>query len=586
MTGSARTERRRLAAILAADVVGYAGLIAADEAGTLSRLQALFREVVQPLTTAHGGRIFRLLGDAVFADFTSAVEALRGAIALQAAVAGRAAAEMDQPQLVLRVGIALGDVVVRGGDLYGDGVNVAARLEALAEPGGILVSAAVAEQAHGRVDCTLEDAGPLALKNIANPVQGFRVRTGALPAIPLCGTFKGPPSLVVMPFANLSGDPAKDYIAVGITEELTTALARVRWFHVVAHRSAAAHGSSHVDVRRIGRGFGARYVLEGSVRQAGRSIRIGCQLIEAETGRHVWAERFQGGSDDIFALQDRVAEDVAGAVEPSLERAEIERVRTKPAASMTAYDLYLRALPPFFTRTEEGCAEALALLRRATALDPGFGLAKAQTVACLVQRVERGWASPGDREEGVRLAYDVLGLSGSDPLPLVCVVYAFGLLAQNTAGALDVARRALKLNLNSALVQGAAGLAAAWACDPAASAAHFRRALDLSPCDPDAAYWIAGVARAELMADRAAAAVPLAERAIREMPGCVAAHRILIAALFCLGRHREAEAAVDRHRAATPGIARFSAETIRQMYRDQDFANMLVQAWRNAGLPE
>ncbi len=584
MSGPVRAEKRRLAAILAADVVGYAGLIADDEAGTLLRLRALFQEVVQPQVAAHGGRIFRLLGDAVLAEFSSAVEALRCAIALQAAAAERVAEKAEPPHIVLRVGIALGDVVIQGGDLYGDGVNVAARLEALAEPGGILVSAAVAEQAHGRVKCVLENAGPLALKNISNPVHGFKVRTGALPRASSAVLPTGLPSLLVMRLANLSGDPAEDYIAEGITEELTLALARVRWFHVLSHRSAPADQGDQRDMRRIGREVGVRYVLEGSVRRAAGRIRIACQLVEAETGHHVWAERFEDSPDDIFALQDRVAEAVAGAVEPSLERAEIERVRAMPTVNMTAYDLYLKALPPFFTRTEKGGEEALALLRRAVSLDPGFGLGKAQLVGCLVQRVEKGWACPGDREEGVRLAYEVLGSNGADPLTLVCIVYAFGLLAQDADSAFDVAQRALMLNPNSALVQGAAGLTSAWACDPATSKAHFSRALQLSPCDPDVAYWIAGLARAELMAGRLDEAIPLAERAIRELPACVPAHRLLIAALSCLGRPGEASAAVDRLRAAMPRAIGFSADVVRRMYCDQGFAEMLIRAWRDAGL--
>ena len=393
-------------------------------------------------------------------------------------------------------------------------------------------------------------------------------------------------ALAVLPFANLSGDPEQDYFADGIMEELTTALSRVRWFSVVGRTSTLAYKGQVTDARRVGCELGVRYLLEGSVRQAAGRIRIACQLVEAETGHQAWAERFEGGLDDIFALQDRVAEAVTGAVEPGLERAEIERVRTKPTANLTAYDLYLRSLPAFFTMTEEGCGEALVLLRRATALDPGFSLAKAQLVSCLTRRVEQGWAAPGDREEGVRLAHEVLGASGADPLALVCVVYACGLLARDTVGAQDVAQRALKLNPNSALVQGAAGLTSAWACDPVVSAAHFRRAIELNPCDPDVAFWTAGLARAELMAGKPEEAVPLAERAIHQMSACVPAHRLLIAALSCLGLRDEASAAVDRLRAAVPSAAHVSAETFRRMYRNQGFAETLIRAWRKAGMPE
>jgi adenylate cyclase len=273
-----------LAAILVADVVGYTALIAADEAGTLARLRALFREAVQPSVAEHGGRVFRLLGDAVLAEFPSAVEALRCAIAVQEATAARAAPKPPgTAPIALRIGVALGDVAVEGGDLFGDGVNVAARLQAQAEPGGILVSAAVAEQAAGRVACALEDAGPLALKNMPRPVPAFRARAGAALAVLSTPPVPGPPSLVVLPFANLSGDAAEDYFADGITEELTTALARVRWFHVVDRNAAFAFRGEHVDARRAGRELGVRYALAGSVRRAGGRLRIAGQLVDAGT---------------------------------------------------------------------------------------------------------------------------------------------------------------------------------------------------------------------------------------------------------------------------------------------------------------
>src|SRR4051812_3888786 len=316
MTDEVRQERRRLAAILAADVVGYAGLIAADEAGTLGRLRSLFREAVQPLVAAHGGRIFRLLGDALLAEFPSAVEALRCAIVLQEAVAERASAEPGRALLVLRIGITLGDVVVEGGDLYGDCVNIAARLEALAEPGGILVSDAIAQQARGRLGCALEDVGPLVLKNIPIPVQGFRIGGAASPV----GAHapRGRPSLVVLPFANLGGGPEEDWFADGITEELTTALARVRWFHVISRNSAFAYKGRDLDVRQVGRELGVGYVLEGSIRRVGGLLRITGQLVETENGGHLWADRFECRAENVFALQDAVAEAVAGAMEPTL----------------------------------------------------------------------------------------------------------------------------------------------------------------------------------------------------------------------------------------------------------------------------
>ena len=393
-------------------------------------------------------------------------------------------------------------------------------------------------------------------------------------------------ALGVLPFANLSGDPAQDYFADGIMEELTTALARVRWFSVVGRPSTLPYKGQSADVRLIGRELGVRYLLDGSVRQVAGRVRIACKLLETDAGHQVWAERFEGGLEDIFALQDRVAEAVAAAVEPSLERAEIERVRHRPTASLGAYDLYLRALPSHFLRTEAGCADAIVLLRRAVALDASFSLAKALLVGCLTQRVEQGWAGSGDREEGIRLAHELLATNGADPLVLICVMYAVGLLARDTAAAFDIARRLLKLHPNSALVQGAAGLAYAWEGDSVASETHFRRAIELNPCDPDFAFWTTGLARAALMEGRPEAAVPLAEQAIAHLPACVPAYRLLIASLWYLDRRNEAFAAVKRMQAASPGAARFSADAFRCMYRDQDFAEKLIKAWREAGLPE
>lgn len=586
MAGSARVERRRLAAILAADVVGYAGLIAADEAGTLSRLRVLFREVVQPQVAAHGGRIFRLLGDAVLAEFSSAVEALRCAIALQAAVVERAAMEAARPRVALRIGIALGDVVVEGGDLYGDGVNVAARLEALAESDGILVSAAIAEQSHGRVDCVLEDAGPLALKNIPSPVHGFRIRRPRMPpAAPSAVLSPGPPSLVVMPFANLSGDPAEDYVAAGVTEELTMALARVRWFHVVSRRSASAYGGGHVDLRRIGQELGVRYVLEGSVRRAGDRLRIVGQLVDTGTGRHVWADRFEGSATDLFALQDAVAEAVAGAVEPSLERAEVDRVRSKPTASLDAHDLYFRSLPLRLETTEAGSAAALALLRGALALEPGFAAAKAAALLCHNLRVDQGWDRPGEREDATRLAREAHTAHGDDPLVLASVVHVLGPIAHDTGGALAAARGALALNPNSPWVQNAAGWANFWAGNAEVSIAHFRRAIRLNSHDADVGYCYAGLGHALLMAGQLDEALSCAEAALGHNPSMADGHRIMIATLHMLGRQEEALGAARSYRMAVLAGANVDAASIRRTH-DRRFGEQFILALRASGLPE
>ena len=587
MADAARREKRRLAAILVADVVGYTALIAADEAGTLARLRALFRGAVRPLVAEHGGRVFQLLGDAALAEFPSAVEALRCAIAVQAAAATRAAAEPGAAPIALRIGVALGDVAVEGGGLlFGDGVNVAARLQALAEPGGILVSGAVADQAAGRVACVLEDAGPLVLKNVPRPVPAFRVRAGTALAALSAPPASGPPSLVVLPFANLGGDAAEDYFADGITEELTTALARVRWFHVIDRKTAFGYQGRHVDVRRIGRELGVRYALEGSVRRASGRLRISGQLVDAGTGRHVWADRFEGAAEDVFALQDAVAEAVAGAIEPTLKRAEIERARAKPAASLDAYDLYLRAMPLRLRTTREDNDAALALLRRAMALDPGFAPAKALALHVHIQRANHGWDQPGERDEAIRLARDVLTAHGDDPSALASIVHVLGVFADDTAGALATARRALALNPHSAGVQTASGWADIWAGNAESAIAHFRRAIRLSPHDISIGYAYGGLGFALLMAGQPAEALACAGAALRERPANSTGNRVKVAALHALGRREEAAAAARDYQAAIPGKAGVNEATIRKRVPDPDFADRFARALRESGLPD
>lgn len=330
------TDRRRLVAILAADVVGYARLIGADEAGTLARLRALFAEAIRPVVRAHGGRIFKLMGDAFLAEFGSAVAAVSAAAAMQEAIAAREAADLR-----LRVGVHLGDVVVEGSDLLGDGVNIAARLEGEADPGGVAVSAAVADAVRGRVPFALEDRGERMLKNIERPLRVFRLAPpqGAASAAEPVLALPGKPSLVVLPFQNMGGDAEQDYFVDGLVGDITTALARVRSFFVIARNSAFTYKGRAVDVRQVGRELGVRYVLEGSVRKAGGRIRITGHLVDATTGAHLWADRFDGATEDVFDLQDRVTEAVAGAIEPSLTRAEIARAEQKPTQNLGAYDL-------------------------------------------------------------------------------------------------------------------------------------------------------------------------------------------------------------------------------------------------------
>jgi TolB-like protein/class 3 adenylate cyclase len=422
--GPGRVERR-LAAILAADVAGYSRLIEADEEATLGRLKALRAKLIDPKIAGHRGRIVKTTGDGLLVEFASVVDALRCAAEAQAAMAESNAPLPADRRIEFRIGINVGDIVVEDGDIFGDGVNVAARLEGLAEPGGICVSARVQEDAAGRLDLAFEDIGEQSLKNIVRPVRVYRVRPeGPLPSpAPRAGQGSAPgarvgaaelpalplpdkPSIAVLPFQNMSGDPEQEYFADGMVEEIITALSRIRWLFVIARNSTFTYKGQAIDVKQVSHDLGVRYVLEGSVRKAGRRVRITAQLIDALSGTHLWADRFDGSLEDVFELQDQVAISVAGVIEPTLQAAEIRRSAERPTKDLTAYDFYLRALPHasfFFARDRN--TQALDLLGQAIARDSGYGPALAVAALCHAQLDVNGWTD--DREANRRTAVDL-----------------------------------------------------------------------------------------------------------------------------------------------------------------------------------
>src|SRR3984893_12889709 len=343
---------RRLAAILAADVAGYSRLMGADEEGTHERLKALRRELLDPKIAEHHGRIVKTTGDGMLVEFASVVDAVRCAVEVQQGMAERNSGVEADNRIELRIGINLGDVIVEPDDIYGDGVNIAARIEALADGGGVFVSNTVYDHVRDRLPFTFEDLGGHQVKKIARPVRVYRVRdigaarrpsAPAQPVLPL----PDKPSIAVLPFANMSGDPEQEYFADGMVEEIITALSHIRWLFVIARNSTFTYKGQAVDVKQVGRELGVRYVLEGSVRKSGQRVRITGQLIDAGTGAHLWADRFDGSLEDVFDLQDKVAASVAGVIEPALQAAEIRRSTERPTSDLTAYDLYLRALAPF-----------------------------------------------------------------------------------------------------------------------------------------------------------------------------------------------------------------------------------------------
>ena len=393
MAGSAQRIERRLAAIFAADVAGYSRLMSQDEVGTLRTLTA-HREIMDGLIAEHGGRIANTAGDSVLAEFPSVVDAVQCAVAVQQKLEDANAGLSPQRRLQFRIGVHVGDVMVKGGDLLGDGVNIAARLQSLAEPGGICISGDAYSHVRKALPFTFTDLGQQQVKNIDEPVRAYALigpapafRSTAVEVAPKTLPVPEKPSIAVLPFTNMSGDPEQEYFADGVVEDIITALSRARWFFVIARNSSFVYKNRSVDVRQIGRELGVRYILEGGIRKAGSTVRITGQLIEAETGRHIWADKFDGELAAIFELRDRVAEGVVGAIEPSLHDAEIERAKAKPTESLGAYDCYLLALAHSYSGTKDNFNKAQELLLKAIALDPQYAQAKAAVARIVMLKV-------------------------------------------------------------------------------------------------------------------------------------------------------------------------------------------------------
>jgi adenylate cyclase len=566
---------RRLAGILAADVVGYSAMVGKDEPATLARVRALHAHLIEPLAASHGGRLFKTTGDGFLAAFASAVQALRCAIAIQE----RLNSEPDG--LRLRIGVHQGEVVAEGDDLLGDGVIIAARLEPLSEPGGICISGRVREDAAGKMALEVDDLGTPELKNIAAKIQVFRVRLGMpeRPALPL----PDKPSIAVLPFQNMSGDPEQEYFADGVVEDIINSLSRSGWLFVIARNSSFTYKGTSPDVRRVGRELGARYVLEGSVRRSSKRIRITCQLIEAATGGHVWADRFDAEMEDIFDLQDHITEAVVGAIEPSLKRAEIARASAKPTERLDAYDLYLRAWTYYNESGREAKDTAIALLQRALEIDPTYARAKALLANAYTTRIAEQSYVAGEREKGIALAREVLESDTDDPEALCRVGFTLSQLAGDFPAAFTAINRALRLHPNSVQVLSRSAWVHCQANDPEPAVALFERAMRLSPLDPSMGAMLAGLGTAYLMMQRNAEALPLLQRAVQEAPKFTATHRPLIHALVRLGRLEEARAAAARLMEIRPDYRAAPASTVRFSVA---FTEDRRQAELAAGIPE
>ena len=584
MEGTLAGERveRRLRAILAADVAGYSRLTGIDEEGTHIRLREHLRVVFDPSIAEHRGRIVKTTGDGMLAEFRSVVDAVRCAIHVQRGMAERNEGVPPDARIEFRIGINLSDIILDAGDIFGDGVNVAARLEGVAEPGGICLSDDAHRQVRGKLDIAFEDAGEQQLKNIASPVRIYRVRPAGAAATPRpVLTLPDKPSIAVLPFQNLSGDPEQEYFADGTVEDIVTALSRFRNLFVISRNSSFTYKGHAVEVKQVGRELGVRYVLEGSVRKAANRVRIAAQLIDAATGGHIWADRFDGALENIFELQDQVTERVVGAIAPKLERAEIERASRKPTESLDAYDCYLRAHATMHPWTQAGNEEALKLFYRAIELDPGFAAAYGMAAWCRVQRKAGGWMQEREIGETERLARHAAQLGEDDAVALSVAGFALTYVVHDMVAGVPLIDRAVALNPNLAWAWLYSGLARVWLGQPDVAIEHLTHAMRLSPLDPLIADVQAAIAHAHFFAGRYDEAASWAAMAV----DLQTAPYVAAAAYAFAGKLNETEKIVARLRERDPGLCISRIRKALGPYRPEDLAKF-EEALRKAGMAD
>ena len=572
---------RRLAGILAADVVGYSAKMGADDAKTLARVRTLRTEVIEPLAATHGGRLFKTMGDGFLVEFPSAVQALRCAIAIQTTLNAQAEG------LRLRIGLHQGEVVADGEDLFGDGVIVAARLEPLAESGGIVISSRVKEDASGKIALEVDDLGEPPLKNIAANVRAFRVRLGAPIIAPVQPTLTLPdkPSVAVLPFQDMSGDHEQEYFSDGMAEDIITALSKLRSFFVIARNSTFSYKGKSPDVRQVARELGVRYVLEGSVRKDGNRMRITAQLIDGVTGNHICAERYDRELVDIFAVQDDITRKVVGAIEPQLFAAENLRIQSKPPESLDAWGCVIRGLWQLGRVTKDDNDQALQLLRRAVALSPAY--AKAHSVLAFAEartvffggNVDTALSTARQEAQAAR------ALDDDDPWSYFSSGYVECFLSKYD-DAIAWYRRAIELNENFALAHGNMAAALAFGGQPDAAIEAVERSIRMSPRDPFNFSYLHFAGIAYFAAERYAEGVAYEEQALRERPNVSPALRCLAACHVGLGQ-------IDKARSAIAEVLRLVPESSvkRDAYGQVAYAResdreRFAAALRKAGLPE
>ncbi|HTZ67611.1 MAG TPA: adenylate/guanylate cyclase domain-containing protein [Roseiarcus sp.] len=596
------SESRKLAAILVADVVGYSRLAGAEEERTLARLRGLRSDLIDPAVAAHHGRVVKRTGDGAIVEFRSAVDAVRCAIEVQNGMVERNAGLAPDRRIDFRIGVHIGDVVQEAdGDLMGDGVNIAARLQGVAEPGAICLSEDAFRQVRSRLDLQVSDLGATQLKNIAQPIRIYSLQVGVSDE-PMAAIKTGPatkeetspppalpekPSIAVLPFENMSGDAEQDYFCDGMVEDIITGLSRIKWLFVIARNSSFTYKGRAVDVRQVGRDLGVRYVLEGSVRKAGARVRITGQLVNASTGAHVWADRFDGELADIFDLQDQVTTRVVGAIAPKLEQAEIERAKRKPTENLDAYDYFLRGMAAFYQYTRTSNEEALRLFSRAIELDPDFASAYGMAARCYMQRKGFGWVDDREREvaEADRLARRAADLGRDDAVALCTAGFALAVVV----GALDegavLIDRGLALNPNLAWAWHFSALIKAWLGEPEIAIEHAARAIRHSPQDPQLFAMQTAAAFGHFVAARYDQAFSVAETAVREQPNFLTGQCVAAASGALADRLPQANKAMARVLRLDPALRISNLSDFLPFGRQEDF-DRWAEGLRKAGLPE
>jgi adenylate cyclase len=566
---------RRLAAILAADVVGYSHLMERDERGTLARLKAFRGELVEPLVAGHRGRVVKLMGDGILCEFASAVDAVECAVAIQDGMAGRERDLPEEERVRLRVGINLGDVIVEpDGDLYGDGVNIAARLEQLAPPGGTVLSGTAFDQVEGKLDLAFEPLGEQRVKNIERPVRAYRVGPGPATA-PAWRARAGPPAgperrpaLAVLPFTNMSRDPEQDYFADGLTEDLITALSAWRSFPVIARNSTFTYKGRAVRVQQVAEELGARYVLEGSVRRAGGRVRVTAQLIDAETGHHVWADKFDRTLDDIFEVQDEITRKIATILAPEMAIAERKRAGLKRPEDLTAWDLHLRGMAELQKETCEGNAAARALFERAVERESGYGEAWAGLAHTHLRDI--GGCCTGSRERSLAAAFEAarraVELDEGSALAHFILSGAYVWREDLETGLAEL-ERALELNPYHAHAQMALGNRLDLVGRAEEGVAQMERSLDLNPRDPVRFGYMASLARAHLAKGEPETAETWMRKALLLRPEDPDLHFRHAVCLAHLDRVEEARAALAEAERLRPGY--LAQRAAWRPYRDE-----------------